>query len=222
MYVGEGLHEHQDARLYCLDSATGARLWEFATAGHIEFSPTYFQGKLYIPAGPDGVYCLDPSGQKLWHCPSLHVDISPAVSADGVFFGTSYGEMAFYCLELENGSIRWKRPAPQGVCGSPSIDGQRIYFGLGNGTFDMSHSNPKGMVACLSAADGQVLWQTTHVKDTVLTSIALSQGRVFFASRDGLVHCLDAATGEVKWTHQAPDVVVSSPAVGEGRGLFRL
>ncbi len=221
VYLGEGLHEHEDARLYCLDASTGKKQWEFATAGHIEFSPTYFRGRLYVPAGPDGVYCLDAAtGQAIWHARGLHVDLSPAVTAEGVFFGTSYGEAAFYCLKLDDGSIRWKRPAPQGVCGSPSTDGQRIYFGMGNGTFDMSHAQPEGMVACLSAADGQVLWKAAHVKDTVLTSIALWQGRTFFASRDGVVHCLEADTGRVIWTHPAPDAVVSSPAVGDGRVYF--
>jgi len=220
VYLGEGLHHSSNAKLYCLDAATGGKIWEFATAGHIEFSPTLFDGKLYFGAGPDGIYCVDAlGGRRIWHYPSAHVDLSPAVTEEGVFFGCVYGEPAFCRLDGKDGKLIWKRPAPYGVCGSPSTDGARVYFGLGNGNFDMSHANPVGSVYCLSAEDGAVLW-SAKADDAVLTTIALWGGSAYFGSRDGRLYCVDAQTGQRRWAYDAKEPVLSSPAVADGRVYF--
>src|SRR5204862_7925568 len=39
LYVGEGFHEDADCRLFCLNADTGAKLWEQATASHVESTP---------------------------------------------------------------------------------------------------------------------------------------------------------------------------------------
>lgn len=220
VYLGEGLHHTSNAKLYCLSADTGAKLWEFPTGGHIEFSPTLFDGKLYVAAGGDGIYCLDPqTGQKLWQYPGPHVDLSPAATRQGLFFGSVWGEQAFYRIDPQTGQLLWKRPAPAGVCGSPSTDGTRVYFGLGNGTFGLSHANPVGSVCCLSIDEGNILW-TFNAKDAVLTTIAVDQGSLYFGSRDGHLYCLDALTGQQKWAYNAQDPVLSSPAITDGRLYF--
>jgi len=220
LFLGEGLHESKNSKLYCLDAATGTPEWTFPTASHIEFSPTLFGGKLYVAAGEDGVYCLDPStGRALWQYPGVHVDMSPAVTERGVLFGSVYGSPACYCLDPKDGRLVWKKPAPLGVCGSPSTDGERAYFGLGNGTFEASHKQPKGAAWCLAVADGGVVW-TREVKDAVLTTIALADGSAYFGSRDGHLYCVDAKSGEARWAFQTEEPILSSPAVASGRVYF--
>ena len=220
VYVGEGLHYTDDAKLYCLDASTGKLLWFFPTSSHIEFGATLFDKKVYFGAGEDGIYCLNArNGQKLWQYEDVHVDMSPAVTTQGVFFGNVYGEPSFYRLDPKDGKLRWQKPAPYGVCGSPSTDGQRVYFGLGNGTFGISHAQPKGSVWCLSVADGSVVWKR-EVEDAVLTTIALSDGRVYFGSRDRRLYCVDAMSGEVLWSFDTDEPVLSSPAVADGRVYF--
>ena len=219
VYLGEGLHTAKDARLYCLDADTGKPVWELPTKSHIEFSPTLFGGRLYLAAGEDGVYCVDPrDGRLVWRYEGVHVDMSPSVTEGGVFFGSVYGSPAFYALDPQSGALRWKRAAPLGVSGSPSTDGERVCFGLGNGTFEASHAQPRGAVVCL-AADGRTLWQR-DVPDAVLTTVALADGAAYFGCRDGRVYGVDAATGEVRWSFATQDAVVSSPAVAGGRVYF--
>jgi len=220
VYLGEGLHYTDEAKLYCLNASTGNLLWSFQTSSHIEFGPTLFDEKVYFGAGEDGVYCLDAqSGQRLWQYKDVHVDMSPAVTAQGVFFGNVYGEPSFYRLDQKDGQLLWKKPAPYGVCGSPSTDGQRVHFGLGNGTFGMSHAQPKGSVWCLSVADGDAVWKR-EVKDAVLTTVALSRGLAYFGSRDGCLYCVDAMSGEIRWSFKTEDPVLSSPAVVDGLVYF--
>ncbi len=219
-YIGEGLHETQDAKLVCLDMESGKPLWTFDTTGHIEFSPTVFGDWLYFAAGDDGVYCLDKNtGSQIWRHPGIHVDMSPTVTADAVFVGSAYGETAFYALDGTTGKLRWKRPTPYGVGGSPSMANGSVYFGLGNGNFAMSHADPKGAVWRLNATDGEPIW-TKELPDSVLTCVAVSGGSAFFGCRDGKVYCLDADTGDDRWTFDASAPVLSSPAVNSGRVVF--
>lgn len=219
VFLGEGLHHDNAAKLYCLDANSGTKLWEFATKGHIEASPTVTQGAVYFGAGEDGVYCLDTSGRQIWHHPNVHVDMTPALTDQGLFFGTFYGENAFYALDASTGQLLWKTPAPYNVGSSPSTDGKRLYFGLGNGTFGTSHAQPVGSVCCLEAATGRILWSTA-VKDAVLTAIALDGDSLFFGSRDGHLYCADASTGKIRWSFDAQDPVLSSPAVADARVYF--
>jgi outer membrane protein assembly factor BamB len=220
LYIGEGLHDTTDARLYCLATATGEELWTFQTRSHIEFSPTLFDARLYFCAGDDGVYCLDArSGGKLWRHAAARVNMSPAVTEAGVFFGNVGEEPSFVCLDPREGKPLWKRPAPEGVCASPATDGRRVVFGLGNGTFGMSHARPAGAVWCLDAADGHTIWRRP-VGDAVLTAVALSGGSAYFGSRDGRLYCLDALSGSVRWSFATGGPVLSSPAVVEQRVVF--
>jgi len=220
VYVGEGLHYTDEAKLYCLDASTGKLSWSFQTSSHIEFGPTLFDEKVYFGAGEDGVYCLDAqSGEELWQYKDVHVDMVPAVTAQGVFFGNVYGEPSFYRLDPKDGELLWKKEAPYGVCGSPSTDGQHVYFGLGNGTFGMSHAQPKGSVWCLSVADGGSVWKR-EVEDAVLTMVALSKSLAYFGSRDGHLYCVDAMSGKVRWSFNTDEPVLSSPAVADGRVYF--
>ena len=220
VFVGEGLHYAETAKLYCLNADTGELVWSFATSSHIEFSPTLAGGKLYFGAGEDGVYCVDAqSGQKLWQYTGAHVDMSPVVTENGVLFGNVYGEPGFCCVSPADGKLRWSVSAPHGVCGSPSTDGERVYFGLGNGTFGMSHAQPKGAVWCLSVRDGRVIWRK-DVGDAVLTTVALSRGAAYFGSRDGHLYCVDALSGDTRWACDTGEPVLSSPAVADGRVYF--
>lgn len=221
VYFGEGLHETQNAKVYCLNARNGEKVWEFQTRSHAEFSPTLAHGRLYVAAGDDGVYCLDArNGERIWQHSGLHVDMSPAVAADGVFVGSAYGTPLFRRLRAEDGTPVWTTLAPMAVRGSPSIDGPRVYFGLGNGTFAMSHASPLGAVICLEAATGAILWTTDYVRDAVLTTVAVTGDRAFFGSRDGHVYGADALTGRKIWEFDAGDPVVSSPAVAGKRVYF--
>jgi len=220
VFTGEGLHYSQHCKLHCLDAATGKELWAFQTASHIEFAPTLADGRLIFAAGDDGVYCIDAKmGKQIWRYADAQVNMSPAVTESGVFFGNARGEHRFLCLAPADGSVRWSTPAPYGVCGSPATDGSRVYFGLGNGTFGMSHANPKGSVWCLAAAAGSKVW-ARDVPDAVLTTVALAGQSAFFGSRDGRLYCVDTATGEPRWSFPTEGPVLSSPAVAAGRVYF--
>ena len=219
VFIGEGLHRDVDAKLYCLDAATGALLWSFQTTSHVESSPMAADGRVFFGGGADGIYCVDAeTGEQIWRYPGIHVDASPAVYNGSVYAGTGYGDMSIYCLDADTGARKWTLPLGYPIWGSPSLSSGRAYFGIGNGNFLESDEEPHGKVICADANTGEIIWRY-EVSDSVLTAVALSDGRAYFGSRDGNLYCLDANSGELKWKWAAGSPVLSSPAVA-GEGVY--
>ncbi len=63
---------------------------------------------------------------------------------------------------------------------------------------------------------GNLKWAFT-AGDAIHSSAAVSNGTVYFGSRDGKVYALDAETGKKRWEFQTGSRVESSPAVVGGR-----
>ena len=198
VYVGEGFHQDADCHLHCLDANDGRLIWTFKTASHVESTPSVSQGKVYVGAGDDGVYCLDAlEGQVIWHYPSIHVDVSPAVWQGKVYFGTGYGEYRIYAVDANSGTEIWSKRVDYPAWGSPSTDGDTVFFGLGNGNFIESAKVPKGRVTAHNAETGEQIWEY-EAEDSVLTAIAYRNSLVYFGSRDGGVYALNAADGALR------------------------
>ena len=220
VYFGEGLHYTEDATFYCVDADTGEEIWSFPTTSHVESSPSAADGKVIFGAGDDGVYCLDAeTGRKLWQYPSIHVDGSPAVYDDRVYFGSGYGRCSVYCLNLDDGGEVWTVDTRYPAWGSPAVWNGKVYIGTGMGNFAVSSDEPAGSVICLDARTGESLWEF-EAGDTVLGAIAVGDGRAYFGSRDSNLYCLDALSGEEIWKFAAGSAIVSSPAVVVGDVYF--
>jgi len=213
VYVGEGLHYTEDAKFYCVDAQTGKFVWHFQTSSHTESSPAVSDGKVYFGAGEDGVYCLDAeTGEKAWQYPGVHVDSSPIVVDGWCYFGSGYGISRFHCVNALNGTLRWKYDLEYPAWGGPAVVSGKVYFAVGNGNFNVSDDEPYGGVICLRAEDGEKIW-SFEALDSVLTSVAIADGKAYFGSRDSKLYCLNAGMGEEIWNYQTNYPIVSSPAV---------
>jgi|GEM_PF-735748 len=59
---GDGMHQTDDAILYCLQASDGMPLWRLDVPGkliHMEGAPTLAAGRVYIGGGDAGVLCVD-------------------------------------------------------------------------------------------------------------------------------------------------------------------
>ncbi|HIE50418.1 MAG TPA: hypothetical protein EYP85_01550 [Armatimonadetes bacterium] len=216
VYFGEGLHYVTASTFRCLDAATGKVLWEFPVKSHTESSPAVAEGKVYFGAGDEGLFCVTAAeGKKVWQFKGEHIDTAPLAVNGRVYFGSGYGNSHLYCLDGQTGKVIWKVPVEHAAWGAPALEGQRIYFGLGNGNFERSDPHPYGEVRCLDARTGKELWRRA-VGDAVIGAIAVSKGRCYFGSRDGRVYCVRADNGKILWRFRTGGPVVSSPAVAGG------
>lgn len=219
VYVGEGHHQDSGCRLFCLDAATGTKLWEFATKSHVESTPCVCGGKVYFGAGDDGVYCLSAAtGQKLWQFKGPHVDASPEVAGDRLYAGCVYGSAEVFCLDVADGKPVWRRPLDLPSFGTPTAVGDHVYFGIGNGNLLASADKPAGALLCVEAATGKVRWR--HDLPDAVHSKPCVGAAVWFGCRDGRVYCLDSADGKPLWSHDLGSPIIAGAIITSDHPVF--
>lgn len=237
LYFGEGLHSDSDCQCYCVDSQTGRLAWKqpFPTTSHTEGKPAIAGGRVYFPAGDDGLICLDAAtGQRLWQLPGksqqLHIDGAPAISDQLVFAGSGLYSATLLAVDVATGDIRWKVPAPYRSFAAPLVFGEHVIYGVGTGnmtsdTVDYTSDGctiqekaPAGAILCLEAQTGNILWRY-DLDRSVHTPLAADESSVYATSRDGCVHCLNRRTGKPRWRTAIGGAITAGPALASSDGL---
>ena len=220
IYFGEGYHTDRDSKLFCVDAATGKKVWEFATTSHTESTPGVADGKVVFGAGDDGMYCLDAnSGQKLWQYPadgSLHIDSNPLIHEGRVYAGSGHSKKSknarVFCLDLNTGKEVWGEKVEYAAWGSPTAAGKQVFFATGNGTFSEDRAPVAGLVLCRDAETGKPIWQRA-LPNSVVCRPTVDRYQVYIGCRDGNCYALDRYTGEIVWTKSLNSPVLASLAV---------
>ncbi len=199
LYVGSA-----DGNVYCLNAATGALTWSYASGGDVR-SPAVADGRVYFGSWGDKVYCLNAvTGALMWsYTTSGGVYSSPAVAAGRVYIG-SY-DSKIYCLNGTTGLSIWKYTTGSTIYSSPAVADGKVYVGSRN-----------GVLYCLNAAEGTLNWSYATSGD-IYSSPAFADGKVYIGSDDCKVYCVNATTGDALWNYTAADNIQSSPAVVDGR-----
>ncbi|QDU93848.1 outer membrane protein assembly factor BamB family protein [Lignipirellula cremea] len=238
LLCGEGMHTVTDARVFCLDlraGKEGGMVWSFRTQGHVESTPLVHQGRVYVGAGDDGLYCLaiegdgQGSGRVLWHLTGKDfpdVESSPAiVEFDGrsvLYFGLGVDGNGICAVDAVTGKLLRRIKTPYPVFGVPAVAGGKLYVGMGNGDMVRLAEEiglaPGGAVWGIDlarmndpdAAD-PVDWKFP-VERTVLGAVAVADDRLYFGSRNEQFYCLDLQ-GRVVKQWNARSRIVASPAV---------
>jgi outer membrane protein assembly factor BamB len=223
LYVGEGFHDDSQCKLYCLDAATGQKLWAYPTRSHTESSPCVAGGKVYCGAGGDGLLCLDAAtGDKVWQYEKGHIDCPPVVVGGRVYCGSGVDrdldgpqETAVFCLDAETGQEIWREKTDLPAWGKPVVSGEQAFFPLGNGDAAKSvepPARPAGAILCLAAKDGKPVWRF-DAPDGVIEGPAADGAGVYFGCRDGHCYCVGRGDGKLRWRHDLGSPVVASPAL---------
>ncbi len=227
LFIGEGMHADFACKFYCLDAATGHKLWDFPASNHIESSPTVAGGKVFVGAGDDGLFCLDAAtGKQQWHFDDgLHIDASPAVAGGYVDISSGVSRRRrtteILCLHAGTGQVQWRKPTDLPAWGSPLVVGDRVYFGLGNGRLTTSApppEKPAGALLCVDAHTGETISRFA-AGDGVLSRAASDGKRVYFSSRDGNGYALNAADGSLAWKTPLGGPAVTTPALS-GKHIY--
>ncbi|MBA4063877.1 MAG: hypothetical protein C0501_09230 [Isosphaera sp.] len=238
VYCGEGLHENKDCRLFCLDAATGKPAWPapFKTASHTEGAPAVGGGRVFFPAGDDGLVAADATtGAERWRfkggkAAGVHVDAAPALSADGtrVFVGSGLYSYVAVALDAATGKELWRTDLKLRAFGAPLAAGKSVYYGVGTGNMGadahdyeeeggVREKEPAGAVVCLDAESGKEAWRY-DLPRSVHTGLAADAFSVYAGCRDGFVYALDRKTGKLRWKTGVGGAVTSCPAVATAGG----
>ena len=224
-----------DGKFYALNAQTGAVRWKFATEGERRFeakgihglepknqttadqfdvflsSPVIVQGAVYFGSGDGNLCALDAtSGELKWKFKTGDVVHSSPAYADGVLYFGSWDSF-FYAVDATTGKEKWRFHGGEdplihnqvGFQSSAAVVDGIVYVGCRD-------SN----LYALDAATGKEKWRFNNEMSWVITSPAVAQGKVFFATSDSsLYHVVDAATGKPVLRQQDKAYLFSSPLV---------
>ena len=160
-------------RLYALDAATGAQIWE-AQGPFGNSSIVISGGTVYL--GNVVVYAIDAAtGVERWHYNTVWGDPFPII-ANGVVYTRQMDQLV--ALDADTGNVLWTVP-------------DRIPLLLYKTTL---YSYYSGLHA-LDAATGATKW----TQEKICCAIAAANGRVYSPTPDGW-SALNAGTGNILWS----------------------
>lgn len=193
----------QDGYVYALDRCSGQQLWRSGLGYHV-FSDVALLDTLVLAGNSQGsVAALDAAnGYPVWSDTPGGVVLGPAHQDSLIVFSTESGKIRAYSPD---GTILWSKSF-SAQASPPSISGERVYVGFSN-----------GVVRCLSAASGQILWQIDLVQPAlraVLARPVVRDSLVLVGSCSNALHCLQAETGTLLWEQSFENWVQVPPAVG--------
>ncbi len=238
VYCGEGMHIDRGCRLYCVNAADGNSAWEkpFKTKdGHTEGTPAVANGKVYFPAGDDGLICADANtGVQVWQYTGtkkddVHIDAPPVVVGDTVFAGSGLFNYVAVALDANTGKEKWRTDLKLRVFGPPLASGSKVFYGIGTGNMGADtyrydeesedrEKEPAGAVCCLDVATGKEEWRYPLPK-SVHTGLAADAFSVYAGCRDGNVYAIDRKTGKLRWRAGVGSAMMSAPAVAAVGGF---
>ncbi len=225
-----------DGAFYAVDADSGRLRWKFQTEGERQFtaphlhgfqpeteimpdpwdcflsSPAVWNGAVYFGSGDGNVYALDAAtGALKWKFKTGDVvHASPAIADGTVFIGS--WDSYFYALDAATGAEKWRFKTGEdavdhnqvGIQSSAAVVDGTVFFGCRD-----SH------LYALDEFTGKSKWAYATGGTWILTSPAVSHGKVFFAvSYGGQLYAADVKTGKIEYSVSFKGwPVYSSPAI---------
>ena len=218
LVCGEGLHFTKKAMITCLkvENDKPKKLWAYETKSHVESTACIYDGKTYLGAGDDGMYCFDLEPKKngdanmRWHLEGeKYPDCeASAVALDGkIYFCLGMGGNAVVCADANTGDEIWRAPTPYPVFGCPTILDGKLFVGMGNGNF-------------IENAETVRTKELQKMKDKGATEEELAEEAKKLGPA-GEVWCFDLENnGEKLWSYKLKRTVLGTIAAADGKIYF--
>jgi outer membrane protein assembly factor BamB len=209
IFSGEGTHDTHHARIYSFNLKTGSFINSFTTKGHTEGQPLIgnYNGRylMFITAGSDGLYALDPfTMREIWHQQDGHLDASVSLENGIVYVGTgiekgSVNDKRYaVAYDFNNGNRIWKKELPLSNWMHPVITKKYVCYSLG----EIYFANSTGLFDCLDKKTGEPIFSIPF--DGPLASLAfyIRDGEnelVFIGKMNDEVCSIDINNRTKKW-----------------------
>ncbi|MBX7150073.1 PQQ-binding-like beta-propeller repeat protein [bacterium] len=113
------------------------------------------------------------------------IESNPLVADDYIYVGSQ--NKNFYCVNLSDGSVKWKYSLKKPTKSSPSVHTVNVFFGCDDGT-----------VYSLNRYTGQLNW-AFKADGPVQSAPVIDDPYVFVGTTDGNFYALNLSDGSVKW-----------------------
>ncbi len=212
LYSGEGNHDTHHARIYSFDLATGKYLNSFQTKGHTEGQPLISnwrgQDLLFVTAGVDGLYAVDPITMKeIWHAKDGHLDATVTVEkgvvymGSGVEKGTVRDRSYAVAYDFGTGNKIWKKELPLSNWMHPVVAETNVCFVLGEIYFPSN----VGLLHCLDKITGEAQFSMPFDAPVASKPFYIKSGEqeyVFLGDFKGTICGVNLTRKEKMWCHK--------------------
>lgn len=236
---GDGNPNSREARVVCLDAATGDEIWNRPRPSdarveceHAYTSPTiYRDGELeyLVTLGADYVigHSLE-DGSELWRCgglnpktsynPTLRFVASP-LAVPGYIVVPTAKRGAVVCLKPDlSGDVTDDKSAYHWTqrSGTPDVPSPLIHEGL------VYLVSEEGVLSCVEADTGKELYKERTSPGYHRASPVYADGKIYVNSRNGVVTVVKAGpTFEVLSKNDMEETLTASPVISGGRIYLR-
>jgi outer membrane protein assembly factor BamB len=227
LYVGEGLHEAQHARLVAIQLPQGTPLWQHEFLGHVESMPalTTDHKGLIGCAGEAGIFSVDlQEGKLLWKKPIGHCDTTPLIENTSVYALAQTGEekSTLIALQSQKGDAEWSLDLPGAPWGTIARDSRTGYLltttGIGQLTAHRD-SNEKGWLHAIDSKNRKLVWTVPLAGMPLLGGILFKlEDRVLtiHTLKNGEILAFNTSNGSLQWKFQSSSPILSLPRLLPG------
>lgn len=218
--------------IVALDKNTGKVAWKTDRSGELNENPqlkkaygtpiiaTLGGREQLLSNAADWLYSYDPAnGKELWKMPYERLGFSnvarPVLGHGLIFLATGFSKSEMFAIRADGkgeAEIVWtyKRNVPTGP--SPILVGNELYF----------VSDQGGLVTCLDALTGELLWKERIGGGNYWASPLFGDGRLYFHSEQGLTAVLKPGRTFEKLKENPLDgLIMGSAAATEGSLFIR-
>ena len=174
-----------DAVLYMVDGVTGESRGQIEVGSYIANSVAVRDGVAYTAHYGNQAEAYNiKTKEQVWvhHDRDFPYFASPAVLDDRVIVA-SRGKRV-YCLDRNDGSVKWAFKARRSVDSSPVVSGGLVYFG-----------SDDGRVYAVDLEKGTEVW-TYEIGEAITAAPAIAGGKLIIGAQDGTVYAFEAAAAQ--------------------------
>ena len=130
VYIGDS-----DGTFYCIDAATGRKLWSYQTDGEIDSSANFHAGRVLFGSQDTFLYCLDAvSGKLVWKYQNPdQIRCFPSVADDRGFVAGCDGRL--HVIDLKNGASVGEVKIDSPTGSSPAVMDGTVFVGTEGHSF---------------------------------------------------------------------------------------
>ncbi|MEQ8221651.1 MAG: PQQ-binding-like beta-propeller repeat protein [Candidatus Eremiobacterota bacterium] len=178
--------------------------------GPLWASPVVAKDKVYVASKEKNLYAFNQfTGELIWRQPTKGAILcTPAVDEKKIYVGCDDGKV--FAIDAEKGGISWFYETEVEIGASILVNQEKVYVPLKEGR----------IIVLNSAKGGSLAWCFPHRKSSpikeIVSSPALYNNILVFASTGKVVYALQAGDGKVLWKYQTKSPVVASGAIHNG------
>jgi outer membrane protein assembly factor BamB len=202
-----------------IDAKTGRNVWKVERNRDINWvTPLVVSGRngdeVLLQSGKEISGYNPQTGEKRWTYEHAGLSTIPSPVSDGSLVLTPAGDQ-FLALRSSTPGIKptlaWKSTKLKSAFASPVAYQDRVYA-----------VNQTGVVNCVDAADGKLLWQSPRLTGPFAASPVAGEGRLYLVNEQGNTSVLQVgAEPRVLSTNVLDDPMLASPAISGGAIYLR-